>query len=233
MDLSAKIRDADGAEREAFIASKKEFIRRYASYICKRNLDWSNDDELSIALLAFNEAIDSYDPDSGKNFAGYSRLLMRNRLVDYFRQQSRPGKTRLGMEEGDLNPEAAAGAWQRYLEETERLERFYDIQYFSETLADFNLSLEDLVRFSPRHTDTRNRLKRIALEVAGDEGLVKKVYRQKRLPLQEMELMTRASRKFLEYWRKYLLSLIIVLTREELASLAEYIQGGKEADGEG
>jgi len=234
VDLSAEIRDMKGNEdlRERYIASQKDAIRRYASHICRRNLDWSNDDELSIALMAFNTAIDTYDPASGKSFFAYSRLLIRHSLVDYFRKQGRSGlAVSLGGDD-QLKDQEAAGARHRYQQEMERQERVYDIQFFIETLAEFQLSLDDLVRLSPRHGDTRDRLKGIALKVAGQEKLVQTIYKRKRLPLKEIAALTGTPRKFLEYWRKYLLSLVIVLTREELMSLADYIKGRKDPDEE-
>jgi RNA polymerase sigma factor len=234
VDLSSEIREMKGNEalRERYIASQKEAVRRYASHICRRHLDWSNDDELSIALMAFNAAIDTYDPASGSSFAAYSRLLIRHSLVDYFRKQGKAGQeVFLSGEEPAQDPENT-GAWGRYQQELERRERVYDIQFFIETLAEFKLSLDDLVQLSPRHGDTRDRLKGIALKVASQDKLVKTIYKRKRLPLREIAALTGTPRKFLEYWRKYLLSLVIVLTREELASLADYIKGRKNPDEE-
>ncbi|OWZ84378.1 sigma factor [Natranaerobius trueperi] len=53
------------------------------------NFEWENDDELSIALLAFNEAINHYDLTSEKKFKNYSRMLIKSRLIDFFRKESR------------------------------------------------------------------------------------------------------------------------------------------------
>ncbi len=53
--------------REEFLTSRKEFIRRYASFVCKTQLDWHNDDELSVALIAFNKAVDTFNPTAGKS----------------------------------------------------------------------------------------------------------------------------------------------------------------------
>ena len=49
--------------REEFIQNHKPFIVKVSSELCKRYLTWGHDEELSIALVAFNEAIDSYKPD--------------------------------------------------------------------------------------------------------------------------------------------------------------------------
>ena len=54
--------------REEFLTSRKEFIRRYASFVCNTQQDWHYDDELSIALIAFNKAVDTFNPTAGKSF---------------------------------------------------------------------------------------------------------------------------------------------------------------------
>jgi RNA polymerase sigma factor len=118
-------------------------------------------------------------------------------------------------------------SWLKYRQDLEQQERAYDIQRFKEEIGSFDLSLGDLVRGSPHHEDTRETLRRIAHQIVREKELVEKIYHQKKLPLKEIQVLTGMRRKTLEYWRKYILSLIIVLTKEELSSLAEYI-GGKE-----
>ncbi|WDC84568.1 sigma factor [Caloramator sp. mosi_1] len=48
-------------DRDKLIEQNKDFIYKIASSICKRRLSWENDDELSIALIAFNKSIETYD----------------------------------------------------------------------------------------------------------------------------------------------------------------------------
>ncbi|MEW6448710.1 MAG: sigma factor, partial [Bacillota bacterium] len=42
-------------------------------------------DELSVAWLALNEAIDQFRPGSGTSFLAFAKVVIRRRLVDYFR----------------------------------------------------------------------------------------------------------------------------------------------------
>jgi DNA-directed RNA polymerase specialized sigma subunit len=49
-------RNGDRGAREKLIQEHRDFIAGTSSKICRRYLVWDNDDELSIALLAFNEA---------------------------------------------------------------------------------------------------------------------------------------------------------------------------------
>lgn len=47
--------------RSNFIEANKGFVYSTTSKLCKRQLIWENDEELSIALIAFNIACDKYD----------------------------------------------------------------------------------------------------------------------------------------------------------------------------
>ena len=51
------IRSGD-ASRDAFIQAYKPYIAKVTSRFCKRYIDPTRDDEFSIALSAFNEAVD-------------------------------------------------------------------------------------------------------------------------------------------------------------------------------
>ncbi len=230
-DISAIIRDIQqGNEhlREEFLMSQKEFIRGYASYVCKTRLDWHNDDELSVALIALNKAVDTYEPAAGKRFTGYAKALIRNSLVDYFRSYQKSASESLntlnGIEES-LNRLQTAASLNSYLLELDQEERAYEIKSLKELLSQFGLTLPVLVQNSPRHRDTRDSLKDIALKTAGESALVERIYREKRLPLKEIQLLTGAKRKLLEKWRRYLLSLILIASSEEVEGLVEYIWG--------
>ncbi len=237
--------------REEFIASSRETIRRYASFLCKRQLEWQNDDELSISLIAFNRGIDSYDPRKGKGFYPYARLIIKNSLIDHFKTQSKKGNPQTvplplsltespahSVEEGTktagtgpaaASSEGAAGAaaasLQIYNEEQARQERAYEITLFKEVLAEFSLSLQELALSSPKHEDTRRILKEAARLVGKEKKLVERIFREKKLPLKEIELLTGIKRKTLERWRRYLLSLVIVWSHEELEEMTEYLWG--------
>src|SRR5665648_734158 len=82
-------KSGDPLMREELIRSHKEFIAKVSSKVCRRYLSWDNDDELSIALLGFNEAIDSFDPHGGASFHSFVQMVIRRRLVDYFRQEGK------------------------------------------------------------------------------------------------------------------------------------------------
>lgn len=228
-DFAALIREIQqGNEnlREELLASHKDFILKYSSFLCKRKLDWQNDDELSIALVAFNKAIDSFNPALGKSFTAFSKVLIKNSLIDYFRKQRNelPAQPVPDTGESSFYLENVRSHEVFFLEEENR-ERAYEIQRFKEILGHFGLSLQDLLRRSPRHFDTREKLKEIVRKTCSENDLIGRVYRNKRLPLKEMQILTGEKKKVLGKWRAYLLAMILIATHDELESLAAYIWG--------
>jgi len=232
-DINAAITEIQKGNRqlrEDLLSSHKDFIYKYASFICKARLKQENDDELSIALIAFNKAIDNFDVNSDKTFLSYARVIIKNSLIDYFRQQGKYHTLPIIQENGGetyVSGEIAA-SWNNYLQEVENRDRAYEIDYFIDVIAQFGLTLDDLARNSPSHKDTRDHLKAITLKIAQDPMIVKEIYKHKKLPVKKIQLLTQTGGKILEKWRKYILSLLVILTHEETAGLAEYIWGSTE-----
>ncbi len=224
--IISRIQQGEENLREDFIYLHKNFIHKYTSSICQRQLNWDNDDELSIALIAFNKAIDKYACGQSKSFLSFAKIIIKNSLIDYFRQKNKFPLSTIEEANFDKSPDVAeaAACWDNYYKEIENRNRAYEIKRFNEILQQFGLSLEMLVRNSPHHKDTRESLKKIAHIISAEKEIVKKVYQSQKLPLKEIQLKTGAHRKFLDKWRQYLLSLIIILTHEEIDSLKEYIR---------
>jgi RNA polymerase sigma factor len=72
---------------EELIKEYEHFMLSCAAKTSGHYIDKS-DDEWSVALLAFYEAVQSYEIDKGR-FLIYARMLIRSRLIDYFRAQNR------------------------------------------------------------------------------------------------------------------------------------------------
>ena len=225
-EMISSIREGNERLREEFIASQKEFIRSFASFICRRRLDWHNDDELSVALIAFNRAIDSYNAAAGSSFLTYARMLMRNSLVDNFRRTYKANVSAgSGGEEEQSEQLEKYASLEYHAQHMDNVERVYEIEIFKENLGRYGLSLETLVKHSPRHRDTREKLKEIVLQISRDKNLQERIVTEKRLPLQEIQALSGVGRKMLEKWRKYILSLVIIAANHELEILTEYIWG--------
>jgi RNA polymerase sigma factor len=179
-----------------------------ASASSRRRLQWS-DDAASIALIAFNEAIDVYDEDRGVPFPAFARLVIKCRLTDYYRKESQPPAE--SFEEMSATGKLGATFSIKLSEADIVSERREEIERFQKTLMKYGMSFRDLVGASPKHKDARMNLLRVARTLAGDYGLMTKLVETKRLPLNELSLATGVPRKTLERGRRYILATSLIM----------------------
>lgn len=238
--LLARARGGDAAAREALLKRYAPFALKVASRVTGSYVEMGRDDEASMALMAFNEAIDSYDPDRGASFLGFVQTVIRRRLIDYFRQgQFRRREVPLSALVEDENAESAleggraaglsrleaarAAAEWAHADWEEASDRQDEVLRFRELLAVYGISLAELVRASPRHEDARRRAMEAARVLASRPELVGYLRRRGELPLKELEALVGLSRKTLERQRKYIIAIALILT-EELPHLEAYLK---------
>jgi RNA polymerase sigma factor len=226
-ELVIKAKAGDDKARERLIASSRPFIQQVTSWCSRRRLDW-HADELSIALLAFNEAIDSYDPNRGAQFLSFARLVISGRLTDYRRRNKAAGKevplTLVGPDGSELlRPEVVTAAEEALLKEQARRERAEEIAVFTAELATYDLSLNDIEQACPRHRNRRQKLLGVAAVLAKNPELMARVRSTGQLPLKELAQLTGLNRKVLERGRRYILAVSLILSNPEYVHLAFYV----------
>lgn len=233
--MLASIRNGDCQAREDLIAEFKPFIARATSKFCGRGLDWNRDDELSIGLIAFNEAIERFDEQRGVPFPAFARLLIKSRLMDYVRKQSRHIATSGGSlddtEGRDLSTLELSRAWDVYIDQESAREREEEIAEYKKIIGQFGITFDDLVSCSPKHRDARATLMRVARVLAGDELLFTQLMSTGKLPVQALTRKAEVNIKIIERGRKYIIATSIIWRYcEEFLYLCSFIRlPGKES----
>ena len=132
------------------------FIRSEAAKYTSRPCT-EQDDEFSIAMIAFHEAILGYERSKGAFFS-YASLLIRSRLIDHQRKEARHrGHLSLYAEntEDDRPIIEEIADSQDYYEESASLEATrQEIEELSAVLAQFGVSFSDVADHSPRQERT-------------------------------------------------------------------------------
>jgi len=217
--------------REKLLHASKPFILRVATKVCQRRLEWGSDDELSIGLIAMDEAINRYDLAKQIPFLAYARIVIKSRLMDFFRKESKHQSISLEdckLSDGEYlqhTPAETAQAWENYINERAAKERQEEIREFGCYLAQFNLSYNELVQASPKHRDTRETLIKVAWDLATNENLIKQLIDKKRLPLAELTVLTGIKRKTLERGRRYIVALaLLIYHREKFIYIYSYLR---------
>ena len=135
---------------ERFIEAHEAFVLRCAS----RHAGFAvtrSDDEYSVALLAFYEAIKGYDPASGP-FGAYASLVIGRRLADHYRSQHRfDAETPLAPQtfDGTVDRESADAAMQQAVSAQEGIEAANTV------FEKYGFAFYDLAASSPKSDKTR------------------------------------------------------------------------------
>jgi RNA polymerase sigma factor len=208
--------------RDRFIEDNKAFIYSSTYNICKRKLSWENDDELSVSLIAFNNACDKYN-DEKVNFYGYAKVIIRNALIDYFRKMSRTPVVIFDNEEEEFQYIDYKNSINNYELESENKSRAEEISLFTKELKEYKLDFNSLIKASPSHKDTRDSLLNIAFACVREENILTYIKHKKLLPVKEIMLLTNSNRKLIEKWRKYILILILILSSNEYPYIKSYL----------
>ncbi|MEG6616498.1 RNA polymerase sigma-I factor [Peptococcaceae bacterium 1198_IL3148] len=223
--------NGDANAREQVLSAGKPFVLRVVSTFCQRNMVWGRDDELSIGLIALDEAINRYAPEKQIPFLAYARMVIKSRLKDFFRKESK--HTTVPLEEsitadGIEYPHTSAEtnqAWENYINETAARERQEEVLEFGRLLAEYGLTYAELVDASPKHRDSRQSLVAVAWKLANDNQLINQLLTKKRLPIAELTLTTGVKRKTLERGRRYIVSLaLLIYYRDRFIYIYSYLK---------
>lgn len=237
LQLIQSAQAGDESAREKLIQTHLSFIHQVASKYCQRRLEWENDDELSVALMAFDEAVSGFDAGAGKKFENYVRMLIQSRLVDYYRKEGRhagqlsleeapgtpPGavsqeERALGESQGNKSLSSQA-AWEKYKRTREAAARREEMEQFQEVLAAYGLSLDQLEQAAPKHQKTRDRLVEVAKSLAENETFRNYFTRYHKLPLKELALATGVHKKAIKRGRQYIMGVCLILMDERFSYL--------------
>lgn len=227
-EMVAIAQQGDQIIQNELLKCYQPFIAKCVSEVCKRYIDPRTDDEFSIGLNAFNEAVMSYSPEKGSSFLTFSRLVVKRKVIDYIRYvQKTPVAISLDGrydEEQMENPVEIQAVKESYREEQNVLLLREEIIDFKEKLRSYKLSLVQLTEVSPKHKDARETAIAVARTLYNDIDLRHFVQKKKKLPLKNLAKLVNVSKKTLERNRKFILAIFIILD-EDYTYLKEYLKG--------
>ncbi|WP_431800349.1 RNA polymerase sigma factor SigI [Halobacillus andaensis] len=225
----AAAKEGDDEVKNEILQQYQPFIAKSVSEVCKRYIDPAKDDEFSVGLLAFNEAIHAYSCDKGSSFLSFAKLVIKRKVIDYIRnEQKRPKMISLDEEYIDdeqmENPSEIKAAKDRFALETEAWYRREEIIEFQSQLQNYGLTFEELTETSPKHVDARESAIQVARIVYNDEQLREQVLLKGRLPMKDLVSKVDVSKKTLERNRKFIIAMVIILAGDYVY-LKEYLKG--------
>ena len=198
-----------------------DLIRRYIPFIRAESSKFlgrfctDNDDEYSIAMIAFHEAILGYSRERGA-FLKYAALTIRSRLTDYARKEQRHQGNLSLDEPGDEDDrtllEQVADERDVY-EESHNLEATQqEIAELATVLGQFGVSFADIADHSPKQERTMATCLAAVRYAMENRELLEELLRTKKLPMAELVTGAGCDRKTLERHRKYVLAMLVIQT---------------------
>ena len=211
-DRSALAAKTDEQALNNLIEAQKPWILRVCSDVTHRYIT-DSDDEWSTALLAFHEAVQSYDESKGA-FLAFASVVIRRRLLDDIRSQWRH-KGEIHVLEGELEeePDRSIDTAQAAREE---------IAAAQAILKPYGFSFFDLAESSPKAEKTKAACCSAVIALLKDEELLDKMRKNKALPMKELEKASGVARKILDRHRRYIIAAAEILSGE-YPVLAEYL----------
>lgn len=194
----------------AYIPFIKSEVSRYLKRVCTEQ-----DDEFSIGMIAFHEAIRGYTKDRGA-FLKYAALLIRSRLIDFLRKEARhQGHISIYEEHGEDDiplHERLADDSDHAEESAVRDATRQEIEELSAVMAGFGVGLTDVAENSPKQERTLMACRRAIQYAIQNPALLDELLQTKKLPMTQLVNGTGVERKTLERHRKYVLAMLLIQT---------------------
>ena len=215
--------------REEFILQHEHLILNAASRASYRHITKS-DDEWSVALRAFSEAIDKYAHVKG-DFIPFSQMLMKRALIDYHRSEASHLKeistspfVLEGLDDAEEAGHMDRAAYLAVVEQSQETDNGLQDEILSanEMLKQYGFRFFDLTECSPQQEKTRQECAKAVRYILTEPQLLQDLERRRKLPIRAIASGSGVSRKVLDRYRKYIIMAVLVL-HGDYPQLSEYL----------
>ena len=197
-----------------------ELVRKYLPFIrsetakhIRRGVT-DSDDEFSIAMMAFHEAVLAYERLRGA-FLPFAAKAIRSRIIDFHRREQRHRGV-LSLHEKNEDDRELADTLDVGTDpigsHTDRTAARQEIAHFALGLSEFGLSLTDIADNCPKQERTLSACHRALDYAKRNPKLLEQTVRSKKLPITALAAGAGVERKTLERHRKYMMALLLAYT---------------------
>lgn len=200
------------------IENHMPFIIKSISDVTGRYVSCENDEELSVGLLGFHEAIERYENEKG-HFLPYAKLVIGSRIKNYLKGENKHRHSSLE----DLT-EKGIEIKDEYLEQQEDNSILVDeIDRLKTEISSFGFTLEDLVNEAPKQQATRVNAISLSENISKEEEFTSFMYDKKRLPIKRIVLRFMVTEKVIKRSKKFIISVVIIIDKN-LSALKNWIR---------
>ncbi len=216
-DILTKIRNGDYLERENFIEENKSTILKIVCDTLGKSTITKNSIEFEIGISAFNSALDSYDINSKGIFLSYVEKVIKEYIISYLRNK----------QSNEPSADFAADEKSYLYYSTEDKEK---LSTFKNKLWELDIVLQDLVLECPTDDSSVQSALKIAKTLAENDKTYKKLFAKKDIPYEDLDDNTKAQKKYIEKYKKYILVLCVII-KEDLKIIHSYFKNVENGKG--
>lgn len=218
-DLAGRVQAArtDPEAADALIRQYMGFIRAETAKFIKRAPIDGQDEELSVAMLAFYEAILGYEQNRGA-FLSYASRGIRNRMIDHYRKEKKHAKVvslhaPLQDEDNDISKLDRLEDPKNEIEASHRRAAAREeIEEFERQLGKFGITFSEVADNCPRQERTLASCQRVLAAAKLHPEIFDILIESKKLPISFLAEKSETDKKTLERHRKYLIAILLAFT---------------------
>lgn len=224
-------------EDKVLLAQKDDFLRNniikdYKNYIllCTQKVTGryitDSDDEMSVAMIAFNEAITKYDVNKG-SFLNFANLMIKSRLIDFVRKEYKNKKSVPFSELSQTDKDGNVVEFDTEDTKSGNYDAKLELAILTDELKKFDISFFDLQKVTPKSKKTKLACFSIIRHIIQNSILTAEIKLNGVIPIKTILDGVNINRKVIERHRKYIITAVVILTGD-YEIIAEYFKDVKE-----
>ena len=134
------------------VEAYKPFIASCAQKLSGKYLNYGSDDELSIAMVAFVQAVYGYRTENGE-FLSYASVAIRNSIIDYYRKQKNHASKVVYINQNDdesIDIIERQASLTVYDEERTQQEKVLEIKQLKDELTAYDIDFSNWKVYHPK-----------------------------------------------------------------------------------
>jgi len=199
-------------ELEQLINDFRPFLHSRVSRYALKDDRFVREELFSSAMQAFYEAIKGYDIEKG-HFFPFVNNVVRYNLIDHIRKIYRNQEKTVSLDGYDDEQTSNAvyeASVNSYVENRRRESVAEEIEQFKSELAEWGITMQSLVRQSPKHKKLSDEYKTIIKQILESPDIMQTIGLKRYFPVKAISQITGLPPKKLERARTFILAALII-----------------------
>lgn len=192
---------------------EKKFVHKVASSVCKRDMQWGIDEELTISEDAFENALKNYKSNMG-SFWNYARNLIKSSLYDYIIKNNEHFSI-------DLNQNTKVKDYIEYRvllsSEEVALEsniRANEVFSLSNEIHEYGIDFDKLSKKKIHSEKTEKKLLNLVFQCLKDENIIQSLKEDKKLPIDKVKKLGICRKGCIKKYKNYIITMILLFSSD-------------------